>query len=129
MELVVDVFDPNWKLRGSYTVPYDGGVAPLEDYARRTLQKAVEDGDVHKDEEKFCRMQVRRASEDHRRPGSLPSDDTAVQPETLMPLAKFAPTSARKDLQRELGLDCRDRHRRHAVVLASRSAELHQPRP
>ena len=64
MKIRVDVFDPNWGLRVSYSLSGRDDVASAEDYARQGLQRAVEDGHVHKDEEKFCRMRVRRAPED-----------------------------------------------------------------
>ena len=64
MKVLVDVFDQNFRLRVSYPLAGRKGVAPIEDYARHGLQKAVQDGHVHKDEEKFCRMRVRSDPED-----------------------------------------------------------------
>jgi len=66
MNVLVDVFDQNWGLRVSYPVPERGEAASAEDHARRGLRRAVQDGHVHKDEEKFCHMRVRRAPEDVR---------------------------------------------------------------
>ena len=66
MKVLVEVFDPNWGLRVSYPMPDGDEAASVEDHARRGLRRAVQDGHVHKDEEKFCRMRVRRTPEDVR---------------------------------------------------------------
>ena len=56
MKVLVDVFDQNWGLRVSYPVLERGEAASAEDHARRGLRRAVQDGHVHKDEEKFCQI-------------------------------------------------------------------------
>jgi len=59
-EVVVEVFNSNFELRGSYPIARSEQ-ATVEDYAHRALSEALREGSVHKDEAKFCRMKVRDA--------------------------------------------------------------------
>jgi len=64
MKVLVDILDPNWQVRVSYPMEDGDGIAFLEEYGRRALEKAIQDGNVHRDEQYFCRMKVRREPED-----------------------------------------------------------------
>ncbi len=64
MKVLVDVLDQNWGFRVSYPVEEGAAVASIVETARQALRDALQDGHIHKDEEKFCRMRLRHAPED-----------------------------------------------------------------